>query len=280
MELGERLKQARLEAGLSQRQLCADVITRNMLSQIENGNARPSMDTLRYLAGRLGKPVGYFLEEQAIVSPNLQVMERARNTRGQDVLDALAHYKAPDQFDHERYLLEALACLELAQNALSAGKKGLAASLLERAGLAGKNTPYYTKELETRRLLLSYEAGTAKPEQIPAEDEVLLIRARAKLDLGKPAACIGILEAVEERTPRWHYLQAEALFAQQDYRQAAQQYRLAEDYAPRQVYGRLEHCYRELEDFKQAYYYACKQRELKIENYGVRTAASAVRHRR
>lgn len=34
MELGQRLKQARLEAGMSQRQLCGDVITRNMLSQI------------------------------------------------------------------------------------------------------------------------------------------------------------------------------------------------------------------------------------------------------
>jgi transcriptional regulator with XRE-family HTH domain len=54
MELGQRLRQARLEAGLSQRQLCGDTITRNMLSLIENGSARPSMDTLRCLAARLG----------------------------------------------------------------------------------------------------------------------------------------------------------------------------------------------------------------------------------
>ena len=64
MELGQRLKQARLEAGLSQRQLCGEEITRNMLSLIENGSARPSMETLRYLASRLGKPMGYFLEKQ------------------------------------------------------------------------------------------------------------------------------------------------------------------------------------------------------------------------
>ena len=63
MELGQRLRQARLEAGLSQRQLCGEVITRNMLSQIENGSARPSMETLRYLASRLGKPISFFLEE-------------------------------------------------------------------------------------------------------------------------------------------------------------------------------------------------------------------------
>ena len=53
MELGEKLLRARQEAGLSQRQLCGDVITRNMLSRIEHGTARPSMDTLQYLVGRV-----------------------------------------------------------------------------------------------------------------------------------------------------------------------------------------------------------------------------------
>ena len=61
MEMGELLRQARLEAGLTQRELCGERITRNMLSQIENGAARPSMATLQYLADALGKPVSYFL---------------------------------------------------------------------------------------------------------------------------------------------------------------------------------------------------------------------------
>ena len=78
MELGEKIKQARLEAGLSQRQLCGDTVTRNMLSQIENGYARPSMDTLRIFAARLGKTLSYFLEEDAVLSPNQAVMARAR----------------------------------------------------------------------------------------------------------------------------------------------------------------------------------------------------------
>jgi transcriptional regulator with XRE-family HTH domain len=60
MELGEKLRQARLEAGLSQRQLCGEEITRNMLSLIENGSAKPSMKTLQYLAARLGKASAIF----------------------------------------------------------------------------------------------------------------------------------------------------------------------------------------------------------------------------
>ena len=69
MTLGEKIKQARLEAGLSQRQLCGEEVTRNMLSQIENGAAMPSMGTLSYFARQLGKPVSYFLQEDAVCSP-------------------------------------------------------------------------------------------------------------------------------------------------------------------------------------------------------------------
>ena len=65
MELGKRLRQARLEQGISQRQLCGEEITRNMLSLIENGSARPSMKTLEYLARKLGKPLSFFLDENA-----------------------------------------------------------------------------------------------------------------------------------------------------------------------------------------------------------------------
>ena len=78
MTLGEKIKQARLEAGLSQRQLCGEEVTRNMLSQIENGSAKPSMATLSYFATRLGKSVSFFLEEEAVCSPNQEIMTAAR----------------------------------------------------------------------------------------------------------------------------------------------------------------------------------------------------------
>lgn len=260
MELGTRLRQARTEAGLSQRQLCGDVITRNMLSQIENGSARPSMDTLRYLAGRLGKPVSYFLEEEAVLSPNLAVLEQARKAAGQAVLDALEAYREPDaQFDRERWLLEALTCISLAQQALDSGKKGLAGSLLTRAEQAGGRTPYYTPELERHRLLLCCRCGIAPSAVLPQEDGLLVVWAQAALESGDPVRCGHLLDAVQNRDEQWYFLRGEAYFALQEYGKAAEHYRQAEAYAPR-VYRRLEHCYRELEDYKQAYLYACKQR--------------------
>ena len=63
MTMGEKLRSARLAAGLSQRQLCEGLVTRNMLSQIENGSAKPSLPTLQALAQRLNKNVQFFLED-------------------------------------------------------------------------------------------------------------------------------------------------------------------------------------------------------------------------
>ena len=262
MELGQRLRQARQEAGLSQRQLCGDTITRNMLSQIENGSARPSMDTLRYLAARLGKPISWFLEEQT-VSPNQTVMAQAR--QADDPLPILQAYRGPDPiFDSERWLLEALGCMKAAEKALGESKPGYARSLLDRAAAAGAQTPYFTPELERRRLFLCHAAGLPAGQvvsQLPALDEELLLRARAALEETEHDRCARLLDACQNRDGPWHFLKAECCFAQKDYSHAAEHYLLAEDYAPKAVFARLEVCYRELEDFRKAYYYACKLRQ-------------------
>jgi transcriptional regulator with XRE-family HTH domain len=63
MELCERVRRLRLEAGMTQSELAGDKITRNMLSQIENGNASPSIQTLRYIAARLNTSAAYFLSD-------------------------------------------------------------------------------------------------------------------------------------------------------------------------------------------------------------------------
>ena len=263
MELGQRLKQARLEAGLSQRQLCGEEITRNMLSQIENGSARPSMDTLRYLAARLGKPMGYFLEEQAVTSPNQQVMEKARKVSPAEALEILKDYQAPDAtFDHERWLLEALCCLSLGESAVADARTGYAAALLEQAAAAGKRTPYYTEDLERRRLLLCHKAKAVPAKSLvavlPDLSSELILRATAALEGGDPAKCGKILDAIEHPTREWHFLRGQAYLAQNEYAAAAEQFlKAGENNA---VYKNLELCYRELEDYKKAYEYACKQR--------------------
>lgn len=266
MELGEKLKNARLEAGLSQRQLCGEEITRNMLSQIEHGTARPSMDTLRYLAARLEKPVSFFLEEDGVFSPNREVMEQVRNAFGRGehgvVLEALKAYREPDPvYGTERKLLEALALLGAAEQAIREDRLRYARELLTRME-AGEDP--YTCHLRRRRLLLLAKTGEAALEvcrQLPDLDEELLLRAEAALAAGDARRAGALLDAAQEQTvPRWHLLRGDGYVLEGDYEKAARCYHRAEDAQPQLTAPKLERCYRELGDYKRAYAYACKQR--------------------
>ena len=264
MALSQRLKQARLEAGLSQKALCGDRITRNMLSQIENGSARPSMDTLRYLAQQLGKPLSYFLEEEAVTSPNRVLMERLRAAAPSDALVLFSEYKAPDPtFDAERWLLEALACLTLAEEAIRQARPGYAKALLERSQIAGSYSPYYTADTERRRLLLLHKAGERVAEtDLPDLTPELLLRAQAALEAEDFSRCAALLACVQEGSPQWNRLTGQMLFGQKDYAAAKQHFEKAWDTDPAYCCARLEDCCRETGDFAGAYFYACKQREL------------------
>lgn len=265
MELGQRLRQARLEANLSQRALCGEEITRNMLSRIENGAARPSMKTLQYLAARLGKPMSYFLEETAVLSPNREVMESARRLFDQKAYDravlALEGYQAPDPvYDRERALLWILARLGQAEAALEQGRSQYARTLLEGIRTGGV---YCQEALERRRLLLlgRVPAGPLVSPALPSLDGELLIRAQEALRGEDPRRAARLLDAMERRdTPRWMLLRGEVCLALKEYANAVSCLKLAEGSFPEQVIPRLELCYREQGDFQQAYLYACKQK--------------------
>ena len=260
MELSQKLRQARLDAGLSQKQLCGDRITRNMLSQIENGSARPSMDTLKYLAERLGKTVSYFLEETAVTSPNQALMEKARMAEPSEVLSLLGAYQAPDPvFDRERWLLEALACLNLAESALENGRREYARSLLERTAVAGGRTPYYVAELEKKQQLLALRAGM--DVTLPDISQELLLRAEQTMQMGDPARCGALLDACVQKDARWHLLRGQAFLEEKAYKAALEVLVAAEKAFPRQCLQAMEVCYRELGDFQNAYECACKLRE-------------------
>lgn len=266
MDLGQRLRQARLEANLSQRALCGDEITRNMLSRIENGAAKPSMKTLQYLAARLGKPMSYFLEETAVLSPNQEVMESARRLydEGKFAQAALAleGYRAPDPvYDREKALLWVLSRLGQAEQALEQGRGPYARTLLEETETAGI---YCAEALERRRLLLlgRVPEGPKVSGQLPSLDEELLLRAREALEENDPSQAARLLDAMQSRnSPRWMLLRGQACMGRKEYADAVSCLRLAEGAFPEQVIPKLELCYRELKDYQSAYFYACKQKK-------------------
>src|SRR5262245_4043377 len=57
--LGERLRQLRVAAGLTQSDLAGDRFSKEYISQIERGKTRPTTETVEWLAMRLGVDAGY-----------------------------------------------------------------------------------------------------------------------------------------------------------------------------------------------------------------------------
>lgn len=64
MNIGEKIKKLRTAKLMTQSELVGGEITRNMLSRIENGAANPSLDTVCYIANRLKVSPGYLLADE------------------------------------------------------------------------------------------------------------------------------------------------------------------------------------------------------------------------
>ncbi len=267
MELGQKLRQARLEAGITQRQLCGEEITRNMLSQIENGVARPSMQTLRYLARQLGKPVSWFLEEEGAVSTNLQVILSAREAYAKKEWEQchqiLQSYRQPDDLlDQEYGLLWQETLLAQAEQAAREGKKPYALDLLTEAEAVAEGCLYDSQKHRRLLLKLRLQPDEDTLAQLPSLDEELLLRAEAARKTGDLNRSEALLCSMENRdTPGWAVAMGEVCFARQEYAAAAKWYMDAEETFPEQTLPRLEQCFEAMEDYKLAYHYACKQRD-------------------
>src|SRR5438034_6988828 len=54
LRLGERLRQLRVAAGLTQTELAGERFSKEYVSQIERGKTRPTSETMSWLASRLG----------------------------------------------------------------------------------------------------------------------------------------------------------------------------------------------------------------------------------
>lgn len=267
MSIGERIYAARQEAGLSQRELAGENITRNMLSLLEHDQANPSLDTLRYLSGKLNRPISYFLGEDTAYLPGLSELRQARQAYEAgayfECLELLETAETGEILKPEREMLWAEATLREAEQALEQGKDRYCHTILERVGARMGKCPYAAREFEARRaVLLARSAGT--PQQmvqatqiLPNVDEILMLQAQAALQQAKPEQAKQALEAVASReNTRWNMLRGDAAFALEAYEEAVGFYHKAEQEAPKLVRKGLQESYAKLGNFEQAYKYA------------------------
>jgi len=115
LRLGERLRQLRVAAGLTQSELAGDRFSKEYVSQIERGKTRPTAGTIEWLADRLGVDAGF-------LASGVATDERARLegalSRAEALYEALcgsglakmrigAHRSALELFNEAREICEA-----------------------------------------------------------------------------------------------------------------------------------------------------------------------------
>ena len=87
--LGERIRTLRKQRKMTLEALAGDQLTKGMLSLIENNKANPSMESLSYIAERLGVEVAELLEEVSTqeLREVLEKAEKLANTEFDEITD-------------------------------------------------------------------------------------------------------------------------------------------------------------------------------------------------
>ena len=281
MTLGERIKRSRLDRGMSQKALAGEQITRNMLSQIENGQATPSMKTLQYLAERLDVSPSRLLGEE---EGEKKFSLAKRRYRAGDYMGALKALQAEGVTGDEGNLILSKVYGALARTALEKTTAEEAVVYAKKAISSGEKSLYEDKYLRicmlgilARCALLSRQGEAEALEEY--REEILEVQAatgllameehmaRGNYSIAEQI-CTRLLRLPDALMPHFYLLRGKLCAVQKKFSEAVPFLKQAEAAAGenkrllQEVYELLELCFREQEDFRSAYEYAGKRREL------------------
>ena len=284
MTLGQKLRQARIRAGLTQRQVVGDRITRNMLSQIENDLAAPSMKTLEYLAATLGVTAGWLLADETSDEAAERLPRAKAMLREADVAGCLALLEpAAEQASDEELLLLATAAAELAQRLLAQEDFSAAQRRAEQALHWNGQSLYGQTSLALRALAVlvrcaQRSGGDAEARvadyretylRAPEAVEYHLLLARYQLEQEHIQAAEreiwSIAELPEQHKAEYLVLRGRIAAKKEQfenarlYLQQAEELPLLPQILLRELYRAMELCCKETEDYQGAYQYAAKQ---------------------
>jgi tetratricopeptide (TPR) repeat protein len=116
LRLGERLRQLRVAAGMTQTQLAGHRFSKEYVSQIERGKTRPTRETINWLAERLGVDAGYLANG---VSADERGRVDSALARAEALIEGRRNLEAVEEFENIRSAVLATGMLELEVRALS-----------------------------------------------------------------------------------------------------------------------------------------------------------------
>jgi Predicted transcriptional regulators len=232
MTLGNKIRMLRLDRKITQQELVGDFITRNMLSQIENDVATPSMKTLQYLAETLEVPLSYLVDNDN-ESEFDEFIEYRHGTREEILLDVEKMHRSflNNRLDECMECCERLEKIEVKGEFLSSYvQKQINLYKLRCLSMEGMkmNSKEYLEKTVDETDLCRYNILLA--EKFAKEKESEENAMQNALD------CLKYAENIIERFPQHPYKS--------------------------EVYKALENCYVSMEDYKNAHLYSTKLLEL------------------
>src|SRR6266568_467311 len=188
LRLGERLRQLRVAAGMTQTDLAGDRFSKEYVSQIERGKTRPTRETIDWLAQRLGVDPGFLANG---VSADERGRVDAGLARAEALLEARRNEEALEEFESIRAAVLATGMPELESRALSgeatvrmrAGEVREAIALLERARALSEATSF----ADVQRADVLFRLGVARYKlnsiqtSIGLFDEALKVAERSEI---------------------------------------------------------------------------------------------------
>jgi transcriptional regulator with XRE-family HTH domain len=160
VNIGKKIKNLRVEKMMTQSELAGAEITRNMLSQIENGSANPSISTVIYLAKKLGVPAGYLLSEGDeeflyVKTAAMRNIKRAYADRNFELCRDMC-MSSFDEYDDELELIVTDCCIGQAEQCIKNGKLHKARELLDEA-LSHAEKTVYTTSVQKSRIFVMFK---------------------------------------------------------------------------------------------------------------------------
>ena len=159
MTLGEKIRDLRKRQGKTQSELCGDVITRNMLSEIECDKASPSIATLTYIASRLNVSPSYFLsdDDDLLFFEKKKVIKKIKAAFSEEKFsECISIIASLSDLDDELCYILAKCHFLIGRKAVLGGSLITAKKHLLEAEKFAYHTVYDTDEI--KNLLLMYKA--------------------------------------------------------------------------------------------------------------------------
>lgn len=291
MEIGQKIRQIRLSRGLTQSALCGDVITRNMLSLIENGSASPSVRTLLYIAEKLDVPAGYLISDDNIDAESeylkLHIIGNVRSAlKRKDYARCISLCESSIQdFDDEINFILSECYTNLAEEAYKAGYFTSSRENISKAIKNSDATIYNTAEIKHRCSILSELMNDAEGKAPPPvslfkfnEDDNYLpikayIRACDMISNGKIDEAVMLMEecGISEKSGiLYDHLKIKMAIANEEYQTSADALtsllkknpQSLSAYMQYKIYDDIELCCKQTGDYKSAYEYSTKKLNL------------------